>query len=100
MFNIKIIKQNLSKLFNEPSFEELAIRQHVADIQEEANLNIEINKLYRIISYLCRNYVASIEKNTELSDPEFWVNNIDKMRGLILTNQEMQEMVNYYKQKE
>jgi hypothetical protein len=81
VFNIKIIKQNLLKLINRPSFEELAIKQHVADIQEKANLNIEINKLYRIISYLCRNYVARIEKNTELSDPMFWVNNINKFEG-------------------
>ncbi len=78
IFNIKIIKQNLLKLINKPSFEELAIKQHVADIQEKANLNIEINKLYRIISYLCRNYVAREEKNPKLTDPEFWVNNIDK----------------------
>ena len=81
MFNIKIIKQNLSKLFNEPSFEELATRQHVADIQEKANLNIEINKLYRIISYLCRNYVAKAEEDSKLSDPMFWVNNINKLEG-------------------
>jgi hypothetical protein len=81
MFNIKIIKQNLSKLFNEPSFEELAIRQHVADIQEKANLNIEINKLYKIINYLCRNYVAKAEEDPKLSDAMFWVNNIDKLEG-------------------
>ena len=81
MFNIEIIKQNLSKLFNEPSFKELAIRQHVADIQEKANLNIKINKLYEIISYLCRNYVARIEKDPKLSDPMFWVNDINKCKS-------------------
>lgn len=81
MFNIEIIKQNLSKLINEPSFKELAIRQHVADIQENANLNIEINKLYKIISYLCRNYVARAEEDPKLSDAMFWVNNIDKLEN-------------------
>jgi hypothetical protein len=81
IFNIEIIKQNLLKLINKPSFEELAIRQHVSDIQEKANLNIEINKLHRIINHLCRNYVARIEKNPKLSDPEFWINNINTLEG-------------------